>query len=141
MVIVLNESLLKLQTLVDGKSTSCLLDSGALHNFFSINWCKQNDLEYEHSKWFNVQLEDGHEVPAVGKLCCLVDLGLMKTVLTFYILGCNVPCVLRPPFLQIVNPIVNLVNYSVQVSTVSGFCPLKVVSSGLAPLLDIVSTK
>ena len=99
MVIVLNESLLTLRTLVDGKFADCLLDSGALHNFLSVNWCESNGLEYEKGKWFSVQLADGQEVPAVGKLCCLVDLGPMKTVLTFYILDCNVPCVLGLPFL------------------------------------------
>ena len=141
MVIVLNELLIKLRTLVDRKSAVCLLDSGALHNFFSVNWCEQNGLEYKEGKWFSVQLADGQEVPAVGKLCCLVDLGPMKTALTFYVLDCNIPCVLGLPFLQIVNPIINWVKRSVQVSTVLGFCPLEVVSSGLAPQCDIVSAK
>ena len=58
MVIVLNELLIKLRTLVDGKSTNCLLDSGASHNF-SVNWCDQNGLECKQGKWFIVQLEDG----------------------------------------------------------------------------------
>ena len=44
-------------------------------------------------------LADGLEVPAVGKVCCFVDLGPMKTALTFYVLDCNVPCVLGIPFL------------------------------------------
>ena len=138
MVIVLNESLIKLRTLVDGKSAVCLLDSGVSHNFFSVNWCEQNGLEYKQGKWFSVQLADGQEVPAVGKLHCLVDLGPMKTALTFYVLDCNIPCVLGLPFLQTVNPIIDWVNHSVQVSMVSGFCPLEVVSLGLAPQCDIM---
>ena len=40
-----------------------------------------------------------------------------------------------------VNPIIDWVYYSVQVSMVSGFCPLEVDSSGLAPQCDIVSAK
>ena len=44
------------------------------------------------------ELEDGQEVPAVGKLCCLVDLGPMKIVLTFYILGLQCTMYLRTPF-------------------------------------------
>ena len=99
MVIVFNELLLMLRTLVDGKFADCLLDSGALHNFLSVNWCESNGLEYKQGKWFSVQLADGQEVPAGGKLYCLVDLGPMKTVLTFYILDCNVPCVLGLYFL------------------------------------------
>ena len=50
MVIIFNESLIKLRALVDGKSTDCLLDSGASHNFFSVNWCEQNGLEYKQGK-------------------------------------------------------------------------------------------
>ena len=49
MVIMLNELLIKLRTLVDGKSTVCLLDSGASYNFFSVNWCEQNGLEYKRA--------------------------------------------------------------------------------------------
>ena len=99
MVIVLNESLINLRTLVDKKSTTCLLDSGASYNFFSVNWCDQNGLEYKQGKWFSVQLVDGQKVPTVGKLCCLVDLGPMKTALTFYVLYYNALCVLGLPFL------------------------------------------
>ena len=65
----------------------------------------------------------------------------MRIALTFYILYCNIPCVLGLLFLQTVNPIIDWVNYSVQVSTVSSFCLLKVVSLGLAPQYDIISAK
>ena len=44
-------------------------------------------------------LADGLEVPEVGKVRCFVYLGPMKTALTFYMLDCNVPCVLGIPFL------------------------------------------
>ena len=47
MVFILNESLIKLKTLIDGKFTDYLLDSGASHSLFSINWYKQNGLEYK----------------------------------------------------------------------------------------------
>ena len=92
MVIILDELLIKLKTLVDGKSANCLLDIGASHNFFSIDWYVQNGLEYEWGKCFSVQLADGQEVPAVGKLHCLEGLGPMKTALTFYILECLYVC-------------------------------------------------
>ena len=98
MVIVLNELLVKLRMLVDRKSAVHLLDNGASHNFFSVNWCEQNGLEYKEGKWFSIQLVDEQEVPAVGKLYCLVDLGPIKTELTFYILYCNIPCVLGLSF-------------------------------------------
>ena len=124
MVIVLNELSIKLMTLVDGKSATCLLDSWASHNFFYANCCEQNGLEYKQGKRFSIRLADKQEVLTVGKLYCLVDLGSMKTALTFYILNCNIPCVLGLPFLQTVNPIINWVNYSVQVSIFLGFCPL-----------------
>ena len=98
MVVVLNELLIKLRILVDGKSTICLLYSEALHNFFSVNWCEQNGLEYKEGKWFSVQLADVQEVPAIGILHCLVDLGPIKTAINFYVLDC-IPCVLGLPFL------------------------------------------
>ena len=40
-----------------------------------------------------------------------------------------------------VNPIIDWMNHSVQISIVLGFCPLEIVSSGLAPQCDIVSAK
>ena len=54
MVIVLNELLIKLKTLIYGKLTDCLLDNSASHNFFSIVWCDQNGLDYEWGKWFSI---------------------------------------------------------------------------------------
>ena len=60
-------------------------------------------------------------------------------MLIFYVLDCNVTCILRLPFLQTVNPIIDWMNHSVQVSTRSGFCPLEMVNSGLAPQCDIFS--
>ena len=54
MGIVLNELLIKLRTLIDGKSADCLLDYGASHNFFYVNWCEQNGLEYAQGKWFDI---------------------------------------------------------------------------------------
>ena len=56
MVIILNELLIKLRTLVDRKSVDCLLDSGASHNFLSVNWYDQNGFDYEKGKWFSDQL-------------------------------------------------------------------------------------
>ena len=44
-------------------------------------------------------MADRLEVPAVGKAHCFVDLGPMKTALTFYVLDCNVSCELGIPFL------------------------------------------
>ena len=67
------------------------------------------------------------EVPAVGKVCYFVDLGPMKTALMFYVLDCNVPCVLGIPFLWMVNPTIDCVNHSVKISTVLGKSPLEVV--------------
>ena len=113
MVVVLDESLINLRTLVAGKSTDCLLDSGASHNFLSVEWCKENSIEYESGDWFSVRLADGQEVPVVAKLRCFVDLGPMKTALTFYILDCSVPCVLGLPFLQTVNPTIDWTNHTV----------------------------
>ena len=93
MVIILDGLSIKLKNLVDGKSANCLLDSGALYNFFSVNWCDHNGLKYEWGKWFSIQLADGKEVPTAVKLHCLVDLGLIKTALTLYILDYNILCI------------------------------------------------
>ena len=117
-----------------------LLDSGASNNFFYVNWCDQNGLEYKWGKWFSIQLADGQEVHSVGKLCCLIDLGLMIAALTFLCFWTAMYHVIyNSLFLQTVNPIMNWINCSVQVFTVSGFCLLEVVSSGLAPQCDILS--
>ena len=112
MFITLNELLINFKTLVDGKYNDYLLDHGVLHNFFSVNWCDQNGLENEWGKWFSIQMAEGQEVPAVSKLRCLVDLGPMKAALTFYVLNCNLLCLLGLPL---------------------GIRPLEILISGLAP--------
>ena len=99
MVIPFNELLINLQTLVDGKSADCLLNNGISHNIFSVNCCDKNGLEYKWGKWFIVKLVDGQGVPAVSKLCCLVNLGPIKRALIFYVLDYNVLCLLELYFL------------------------------------------
>ena len=133
MVIALHNQLITLKTTICGKSAECLLDSGASHNFLALDWCQKNELKVENGETFGVRLADGLEVPAVGKVHCFVDLGPMKTALTFYVLDCNVPCVLGIPFLQMVNPTIDWVNHSVKVSTVLGESPLEVVQQGATP--------
>ena len=133
MVIALHNQLITLKTTICGKSAECLLDSGASHNFLALDWCQKNELKVENGETFGVWLADGLEVPAVGKVRCFVDLGQMKTALTFYVLDCNVPCVLGIPFLQTVNPTIDWVNHSVKVSTVLGESPLEVVQRGATP--------
>jgi len=113
MVVMLSNQLLSLDTTIGDRQATCLLDSGASHNFLSADWCQVGGLVYESSKHFDVRLADGQEVPAIGKIRCLVDLGPMKTALTFHVLQCDIPCVLGIPFLQAVNPIIDWVNRSV----------------------------
>ena len=93
--------------LFTAESLSPTLYSGALHELFSVNWCEQNGLKHEQGKWFSVLLADGQEVSAVGKLRCLVYLGPIKTVLTFHVLYCNVPCILGLLVLQMDNSIID----------------------------------
>ena len=96
-------------------------------NFLALDWCQKNKLKVENGETFGVWLADGLEVPAVSKVRCFVDLGPIKTALTFYVLDCNIPCVLGIPFLQTVNPTIDWVNHSVKVSIVFGESPLEVV--------------
>ena len=65
----------------------------------------------------------------------------MKTKLVFHILDCNVPFILGLSLLQMVNPIMDWMDHSVQVSTLLGFCPLKVIGLGLASQYDAFSAK
>ena len=75
------------------------MDSGALHNLLALDWCYKNDLKLKNGETFGLWLADRLEVPTVGKVCCFIDLGPMKIALTFYVLDCNIPCVLGIPFL------------------------------------------
>ena len=133
MLIALHNQLINLKTTICGKSAECLLDSGALHNFLALDWCQKNELKVENGETFEVQLADGLDVPAFGKVHCFVDLGSMKTALTFCVLDCNLPCVLGIPFLQMVNPNIDWVNRSVKASEVLGKSPLEVVQRGSTP--------
>ena len=83
MVVILDKQLLSLKTVINDSPATCLLDSGATHNFFSADWCKANGLKVDSTEHFSVYLVDGQEVSAVGKAKCFVDLGPMKTALTF----------------------------------------------------------
>ena len=133
MVIALYNYLISLKTIICGKSAEYLLDSGASHNFLALDWCYKNELRVKNGETFRVWLADGLEVPAVGKVRCFVDLGPIKTVLTFYILDCNILCVLCIPFLKMVNLTIDWVNCSVKVSTILGKSPLEVVQRGATP--------
>ena len=141
MVVALRNQLISLKTSIGSKSDECLLDSGVSHNFLALDWYYKNVLKVENGEIFRIWLADRLEVCAIGKACCFVDLGPMKTAITFYVLDCNVPCVLGIPFPQTVNPTIDWVNCSVKISTVLGESPLEVVQQGATPQSDIVSTK
>ena len=98
-MVMLSNQLLSLELMINDSSATCLLDSGASHNFLSLDWCQANGLRWDSAEQFGVHLADGQEVPAVGKVKCFVDLGPMKTALTFHVLQCDIPCVLGIPFL------------------------------------------
>ena len=57
----------------------------------------------------------------------------MKTALIFYVLDCNLLCIVGIPFFYMVNPTIDWVNHSVKVSTVLGKSPLEVVQQGATP--------
>ena len=65
----------------------------------------------------------------------------MKAALDFYVLDCEIPCVLGIPFLGTVNPSVDWVNREVRVYTTKGHSPLTVVSGDSTAVCDIVSGK
>ena len=99
MIVMLNNQLLSLKTVINDSPATCLLDSGATYNFLSADWCKANGLKFDSTEYFSIYLADRQEVSAVEKVKCFVDLGPMKTTLTFHVLQCDIPCVLGIPFL------------------------------------------
>ena len=99
MVVMLNNQLLSLKTVINDSPATCLLDSGATHNFLSVDWCKANGLKFDSTKHFYVYLADRQEVSAVIKVKFFVDLGPMKTALTFHVLECDIPCISEIQFL------------------------------------------
>ena len=113
MVVILHNQLLSLKTVINDSLATCLLDSGATQNFLSADWCKVNNLKFDSTKHFGIHLADGQEVSSVGKVKCLVDLGPMKTALTFHVLQYDIPCVLGILFLYTVNPTIDWVNHKV----------------------------
>ena len=48
---------------------------------------------------FSIRLADGQNTFAMGKVKCIVELGPIKSALTFHVLQCDIPCVLEIPFL------------------------------------------
>ena len=98
MVVMLNNQLLSLKTVINDNPATCLLDSGATHNFLSADWYKANGLKFDSTEHFSVYLAFGQEVTAVRKFKCFVDLDPIKTALAFYVLQCDIPRVLGIPF-------------------------------------------
>lgn len=80
-------------TLNDEKRVKFLLSSGALHNILALSWYKIQGLDIEEGIQFSVRLSDRQEVPVVSKLCCLMDLRLIKIAPTSYVYNCNVLCI------------------------------------------------
>ena len=99
MVVLLNNQLLSLKTIINDSPAICLLDSGATHSFLSADWCQANGLKFDSTKHFSVYLADEQEISAVGKVKCFVDLGPIKTALTFHMIQCNILCILGILFL------------------------------------------
>ena len=99
MVVVLNNQMLSLKTVINDCPATCLLDSGATHTFWSIDWCKACGLKVDSIEYFSIHLSDEQKVSDEGKVKCFVDLGPMKTTLTFHVLQCDILCVLGIPFL------------------------------------------
>ena len=93
MVVMLNNQLLSLKTVINDSPATCLLDSGATHNFLSADWCKANSLKFDSTEHFSVYLADEKKVSAMGKVKHFVDLGPMKTALIFYVLQYDIPCI------------------------------------------------
>ena len=94
MVVMLNNQLISLKTVNYDSPATCLLDSGVAHNFLSADWCQANGLKFDSAEHFGVYLADRQEVSAVGKVKCFLGLGHMKTAVAFYVLQCDIPCVL-----------------------------------------------
>ena len=99
MLVMLNNQLLSLKTVINNSTATCLLDSGETQDFLSADCCQANSLEFNSTEHFSIYLADKQEVSAVGKVKCFVYLGPMRTVLTFHVLQCDISCVLVIPFL------------------------------------------
>ena len=56
MVVILNNQLLSLKTVINDSPATSLLDSGATHIFLSADWCKANGLKIDSTEHFSVCL-------------------------------------------------------------------------------------
>ena len=54
MVVMLNNQLLSLKTVINDGSATCLLDSGATHNFLPADWCQANGLKLDSIEHFSI---------------------------------------------------------------------------------------
>ena len=91
---MLNNQLLSLKTAINDSPATCLLDSGAAHNFLSADWCQTNGLKLDSTEHFSIHLADGQEVSSVGKVRCFMHFGATKTAFTFHVLQYDIPCIL-----------------------------------------------
>ena len=57
-VVMLNNQLLSLMTVINDSPATCLLDNYATHSFLSADWCQANGLKFDFSKHFSVYLAD-----------------------------------------------------------------------------------
>ena len=59
MVVILNNQLLSLRTVINDSPATCLLDNGVTHNFLASDWCQANGLLVNSTEHFSVYLADG----------------------------------------------------------------------------------
>lgn len=98
MIVVLNELLTSLRTLIYDKSIECLLNSGASHNFLFSNWSLEWGQKFDNDDRFGVNLTDRQEVSAINNVQCLPDLVPMKIALKFNIFNYNIPYIFSLQF-------------------------------------------
>ena len=77
-----------------------LLDSGASHNFLSVDLVHTLGLEPVSAESVVVRLADGSTLNTVGIVLLEVTLAVGLVVpVTFHVLDCNLGCILGLPFL------------------------------------------
>ena len=104
MIIILDHSLLHLNTGLERNQTEYLIDSGAIHNFISSQLCSAQGIEVITDSSFDIHVGNQQTVPVVGTCQILAALGPFKTVLRLYVINADVPIILGIPFLVTVNP-------------------------------------
>ena len=100
MIVAVASNLIRIAAAIDSKRVSMLLDSGASHNFLSLELVGKLGIDVAPAAAISVRLADGSELTTSGVVTVPVRFAeALQLNIEFHVLQFGLDCVLGMPFL------------------------------------------